>query len=199
MEAEALNFKRRRLRREIDEKFLQIALAAVFSMSLLLGLVSCASEEGSQEITVPGDQFDAGNVSALCPEGWMAFPISDLFDEYPGNTDPNGIRIHKGASNDMEQLSTPGIQINYYGPGSAMSLPNREFYENPQTIEPMEIGQYSWRGFSGFNGGIPMTVLWAESGEHQFQVIITTAMEGKTIALEDAEVQAIIQSIKPKE
>ena len=45
----------------------------------------------------------------------MAFHKADFFEEYPDEPgDPHGLRIHKGAKEELDQLSTPGIQVDYY-------------------------------------------------------------------------------------
>ena len=42
---------------------------------------------------VPGEIFDAGNVQALVPEGWKAFPQKDVFSDEEDATDPDVICI----------------------------------------------------------------------------------------------------------
>ena len=43
----------------------------------------------------------------------------------------------------------------------------------------------------------PVAVLWAEDGDDQFQVIIMLEMDDGKISVDDADVKAILASIKP--
>ena len=91
----------------------------LFAVVLLIAalLAGCSGGKTPAPATpdeVKGETFDAGQVSALVPEGWKAFPSPDLFDEYDGDNDPTALSIYKGAQNDFDQLTKPGITITTY-------------------------------------------------------------------------------------
>ena len=54
---------------------------------------------------------------------------------------------------------------------------------------------YDWTGYSGTSIGYPLTVLEANDGTSAIQVTLMSATENEPLPLEDAEVQAIINSI----
>lgn len=180
-----------------------IVLLAVLVMSALM-LVGCGSpvsansnDQGDGAAAIIGETYEAGNLSALVPDGWKAFPASDLFDEYDGDYDPNGLSIYKGAEDEFDVLIKPGMQITYYD-GSMME-PSKDFYDDAEDLEPFELGGYTWQGFTCTSLDYPIAVLWAEDGNDQFSVNVWLENEGEQISLEDADVQAIIESIQSTE
>ena len=57
---------------------------------------------------VKGEVYETSLISVLVPEGWMAFPSADIFDEYPDEPgDPHGVRIHK-CEKRMEPVHNTG-------------------------------------------------------------------------------------------
>lgn len=185
------------------KKVVRILLAAVLTVTLLFSFAACGEKDpsaaaGGDPSKITGETFDAGNITALCPDGWKAFPVSDTFDEYEGDNDPNAVSLYKGAESEWDMFSTPGIQINYYGPESGMTAPYKDFYDNVVDLEDMTIGDCTWHGFSGESLETPLTMLWTEDGGALTQVTVWTEMDGKTISLEDADVQAILMSIQVK-
>ena len=63
--------------------------------------------------------------------------------------------------------------------------------------EPIVAGGYTWKGFSAVSGGNPMTVLYTgEAGGPQFQATLWSNGDS-TISAADADVLAILESVKP--
>lgn len=160
---------------------------------------SSGSSSGGSSATDPanitGETFDGGNVSALVPDGWMGFHGTDYFDEYEEGYNPNVIQICKGAESEWDQLSTPYVMISYYGPDNPMFEPSKDFYEEGADLEPVTLGDYTWKGFTAKSLDTPIAILWTgEEGSDQLQLTICLE-NGSKISLEDADVQAIIASI----
>lgn len=152
---------------------------------------------GIQEDTVNETVYESSLISAAVPEGWMAFPGADFFRNYPDEPgDPHVIRIHKGAVDEWDQFTTPGLQINYTESGSTMTV-LKNIYQDVKDLEPVAIGDAVWQGFSAVSAGVPLTVLWITE-PHQIQLFIWPQMEKGSVSLEDADVQKIIGSIKIK-
>ena len=175
------------------KKWLSLALAIVLCLVLAAG---CGSSEASDPAEVKGEVFDAGEVSALVPEGWMAIPGSDLFDEYEGDTNPFSFSIYKGAKSEWDMFSCPGLTISFY-PADEEFYSAKDWYDEVQDLDPITMDNYTWTGYTGKSLDTPITVLEAKDGDNDFQVSLTTEMDNKTISLEDADVQAIIASIQP--
>ena len=74
-------------------------LALVLVGLLMLSLcTACGAKGKNQDPTkITGEVFDAGNVSAMAPKGWKAFPVSDVFDAYEGDNNPNSILPLQGC------------------------------------------------------------------------------------------------------
>jgi len=149
---------------------------------------------------VKGETHSAENISALVPEGWKAFPFYSGGDE-----SPNTFSIHKGALTTMDQWYTPGVQIQIFPDGSGFgSNIQKDMYEDVMDLAPLTLGDYTWEGFSGLskdNSGEytrPFALLWTDAGNDKIQVTVWLEMEEITITLLDADVQAILASIKPK-
>ena len=139
------------------------------------------------------ETYDTGVFSAGVPKGWKAFPVSDIFDDYEGDYDPNGLNINKGAKSDFDVYSTPGIRIDYskggYTPEFAKGM-----YDDVVELDPVNIGSYTWIGCDCNVFGTHMIVLWSDD-DYEIQVQITLEGGNKKISLDDADVQAIIASI----
>lgn len=177
------------------KKIIAILMAAL----LLLGLCACGEkdEKPADPSEVKGETYDAGEVSALVPEGWKAFPVTDLFDEYDGDYDPTAIQIAKGAESEWDLFTVPYIQINYYGPDSWGMMMDSSFYDETEDLEPMTLGSYKWTGFNVIDEEYPQTILWAEDGDIQIQVMMNLGTGKDAISVSDPEVQAIVASITP--
>lgn len=146
-----------------------------------------------------GDVYDAGKVSAIVPDGWKAFGMTDLYADDATTMDETKIRIAKGAETEMDLYSKPFIEIDYYTPDIDMMTPEKDFYDNAKDIKAVKIGDRTWNGITGTSLDAPLTVLWTgKAGADQFQVTLWTEMDGSKISLDDADVQSIIESISTK-
>jgi len=163
---------------------------------VLAPLVLCFSSCGSGSKNPSGKRYDAGNVSVLCPRGWMAFPAADSLDEYSGLNDPNSLHLHKGARDDSDLIRTPGIEVTRFPGDVTMVVPGKDLYQNSADLPPQSLGGRTWQGFSAVSFGAPMVLLWTRDGGGQLQAVLWTNMGGTAIALADADVQAILASIE---
>ena len=183
-------------------------LCIILAMLMLLSLAACGKDKagsgdkgdgGKQEIK--GEYFDAGNVKALAPKGWKAFPANDIFAEDENATDPDVITICKGAKDSFDMLIKPLVRIDYYGPdtelwGGLEGL--KEWYTDVQDLEPIVCDNYTWNGFTTTDYGL-MAILVAVDGDTEIQASVYLETDGGNISLEDADVLAILNSIKPSE
>lgn len=183
------------------KKGFALVLTVIMCMILLSG---CGKEK--QDVTkqdavkpdVPGTMYDTGEFKALVPEGWAAFPITDAFSEDHA-VDTSCFNIIKEGTSDLDLFSKPYVRLDYYGPDTMMMTPDSEYYENVEDVKPMQLGAHSWSGFIGEDGYGKSAVLWTEEGDIQYQAIIWLEVEGKTITLEDKDVQAILASVEPSD
>ena len=175
------------------KKMIALLLTAVSLTAILAGCSKGSAPTKPED--VKGETFDGGNISALVPDGWMGFHGVDFFDEYEEGYDPNVIQIYKGAKSEWDQFSTPYVMISYYGPDNPMFEPSKDFYEEGADLEPVTLGDYTWKGFTAKSLDTPIAILWTgEEGEGQIQLMICLE-NGDKISLDDADVQAIIASI----
>ncbi len=177
---------------------LALALAALTLCGCSGGGKDGGGNAAQEPAQVTGETYDGGNLTVLVPEGWMAFNGVDFFDEYEEGYDPNVVRIAKNAESEWDLFSKPYIEVEYYGPDASMVEPYRDAYEDPEDLEPLSLGDYTWQGFTGKSlMEQPMAVLWTEKGEHQFQATLYLESGDSKISLEDAEVLAILESVAP--
>lgn len=128
------------------KKNIQKCFLLILALAMLLALTACGGtpEDPSE---VKGETFDAGNISALAPKGWKAFPVSDLFDEYEGDNNPNSMQICKDADDEWDLLSKPYIMITYYDPETSF-LSAKDWYDDAEDIESFTLGNYTWEGYT---------------------------------------------------
>jgi len=192
------------------KKTIALLLAILMCAAMLSG---CSNEEPPKEDTpkasdsektesvtptVPGKMYDTGAFSALVPEGWAAFPITDVFSEDDA-ADPTCFNIIKGGQSDLDLFSKPYVRLDYYGPDTQMMKPSSEYYENVEELDPMQLGSHSWSGFIGEDGYGKSAILWAEEGNIEYQAIVWLEIENEKISIKDTDVQAILASVVPSD
>ncbi len=177
-------------------------LIGVITVVIVLGLCACGggggNDGGGGGGAVKGEVYDAGNVSVLVPDGWMAVPTSDIFDEYDGDYDPYRVSIYKGADSEWDAFTCPGVNIVSYKPTTTVGFEStKAFYDDVQDLEPMTFGNYTYEGFSAVSMDVPITTLLTTGNDDgaQVQVTLWTEMDEGTISLDDPDVQAILESI----
>lgn len=173
------------------KKLLMLMLAVVMCLAVVVG---CGGE-GNTEIT--GETYDTGIISVLVPKNWEAYPVMDYFTDSNGVVDPNQVRIVKDAKSELDTFSKPYLQITYYE--TQTSEPMREFYTDPQDIEPITTDKYTWNGFTALSLEYPVAVLWTQIGDSQIQILMMLESSDGKVAIEDADVQAIIASVSINE
>lgn len=142
---------------------------------------------------VAGEMFNAGNFSALVPEGWKAFPVEDLFADEEGAISPNSLSICKGGETDWDLFSKPYLDIDYYGESSELWPPTKDWYDDAKDIESFTAGNFTWEGFTATSYEQPMIILWGINGDDEYQVTIW--LNEGTISHTDADVLAILASL----
>ncbi len=181
------------------EKLGKKILVYVLTVSVLAMLAGCGGSVDDQA-EVKGEVFDAGQISALAPKGWMAFPVPDAFDAHGGENKPDEINICKDAKNQWDMFNNPMITITYFGPDKSFTSA-KSFYEDVEDIAGFTLGNYEWTGFRGTSlGDAPYTILETTDGEIAIQVAIMEKSNNEKleIKLDDADVQAIVASITVK-
>ena len=176
----------------------KLVLILALMVAMVFAFAACgeggSSDNGGASGDVKGDVIDAGNVSAICPSGWMNVPVNDLWSDDPEATDPDALRFYKGAKSDMDLFSTPSVGITYYDENTTL-LDVKDWYDNVVDLDPIEINGVTWTGFTGeFLEGYPSATLTSDDGRCQVTVDLHD-YDGKVLTLDDAEVLAILGSI----
>ena len=184
-------------------------IALLLALSMVLCFAACGGNENNEQkndgqnagnkepaAEFTGETYDAGNVSVLVPDGWKAFPVSDMWSDEESATDPDQVNVVKGGETDFDLLTKPYIQIVHYEPGG-MVTPSKEYYENAADVESITAGGLTWEGFSGEGLlGDTLIVMWTTNADgHQFQLNIFNKTDAAEFALTDADVLAILGSI----
>ncbi len=148
---------------------------------------------------VGGELYDAGNVTVLIPDGWKAFPETDVFAEEEGTMNPNVLNVSKGGKTEADLFTKPYVRINYFGPDILMGKPDASWYEDVKDIDPFTTGEHEWYGFTCDSMGTALAIVWCEEGDLQYQASITLGSGKEAISVEDADVRAILASVMPSD
>jgi len=139
---------------------------------------------------VNGQLFENEVLRVFVPEGWKLVCGTDS----DGKVSPKKLYICKGAQSELEIFSRACVSVFYYGKNE-IYVPTKWFYDNVQDIEPFACGNRLWEGYTCTSLGYPYTMLTATSNGATFQVMVLRENGEHKISLDDADVQAIIESI----
>lgn len=182
------------------KKMLAMILAMSMCAATIAGCGGSKDKEPASVDEVKGEVFDAGSVSALVPEGWVAYPVADMWAEEADTMDPTRIQICKDAESEMDMFTKPYVDITYYDEDSIMMEPSSDWYEDVEDLEPMTLGGKTWNGFkaTGLVGDYKFALLWTgEADGDQYQVTVWLDASEGSVNIDDADVQAILDSIQP--
>ena len=166
--------------------------------------VSTEPDTTASEIT--GEIYDTGELRALVPDGWAAFPIPDVFADEPDAVKTSCFHIIKGGVSDRDIHAKPYIRLECLEPGVQIADPDPALEKNVEDVGPLNLGGYSWNGyvfedcFGGYGKPVvgKMAVLWTEAGSTRYEAVIRLEFNGQKekISLEDDDVQAILASVQ---
>ena len=145
---------------------------------------------------VAGELVDAGNIRAICPEGWISVPVRNYLSDDLDAVDPDALSFYKGAEDSL--VSTPYIVATFYGIHNELTdyETQKMFFDAVDDIEPFMIGTDIWEGIS-YNLGDSITeAIISKRGYGAFDVMIRLEGGGETISFTDADVQTILTSIE---
>ena len=175
----------------------------IFAMLLcavmLLSLAACGGDKQAKggktekDGELKGEYFDAGEVKVFVPAGWMAFPVTDVFND--GAAKPNALTLIKGATSEMDMYTNPYVRIDFYGEDLEWMGGLEDFYEQKTPVEEMKLGTHTWQGFTTTDYDGVMAVLWSVEDTLEYQVSIQLETEKETISLEDKDVQKILETV----
>ncbi|NLJ70039.1 MAG: hypothetical protein GX328_01050 [Clostridiaceae bacterium] len=151
------------------------------------------TEDADTDQVADGEIFETEEFSVSVPEGWVTPPAME------GEESTNKVSLFKGGMEDpMALLKAPVINLEYGDSGIPLTKMDKKFYDGAEDIDPIEIGGKSFSGFTAKSSDLPMTCLYAEDGDKQYQIFLWTEKPGGTISLEDADVIQIIESFQGK-
>lgn len=81
-----------------------------------------AAMDTDTEIT--GEIYDTGELRALVPDGWAAFPIPDVFADEPDAVKTSCFHIIKGGVSDRDIHAKPYIRLECLEPGVQIADPD---------------------------------------------------------------------------
>ncbi len=141
--------------------------------------------------------YDTGVISVLVPEGWQGYHGADVFNEFKENGDPNKIHVGKGVKDELELYFYPRIDIYFRDSLFSDFELNmmKNVYEKVEEIEPIQLANFIWTGFTASSMDYPYVFLFADDGSNALQVAILLENNNKKITINDEDVQLILNSI----
>lgn len=138
------------------------------------------------------NQHDSGTVCVAVPEGWSVFAGTDS----EGKETQKKLFVYKNAKDQFELFSRAGITVCYFPKADHYFSP-KFFYDNVEDMEPFLLGHYLWQGYTCTSLGYPYVMLEGKKDGEVMQVMILLQNGDEKISLSDADVQTIIESIRP--
>jgi len=173
--------------------FFSLLCAAALMISACGGGGSSSSDGSGSTSKGSGTTHSTGTFKVFVPDGWLAIPF-----QFNGEHNPNAVGIYKGAKSEYDMLSCPGIQI--YIPATKGRVPtDKSDYDDVTELEPWVLDNYTWKGFTGTYRTSSLGILMNDGDDgYQVSVYMKVATSNKTISVNDADVKAIVASIKPE-
>lgn len=171
-------------------------LSVLMVVAVAVGLSACGGET-SDPSKVKGETHDTGKFSVLVPDGWMVNEVS-----FGGEVDEYSVQIFKGAKDEMDMFSTPymyirsGMTKDTTGP--AIDIAEAYSSDTAEQLNALTTGEYTWDAAKADTGSSSYGEMFIVTADepYKFQVDIASEKDGKKISLEDADVQAILASLK---
>lgn len=213
-----------------EELNIKKAFCILLSFMLMLSITACGGDDKPKETEkndngkpdtsvstkpdtmapeVSGEIYDTGELRALVPDGWAAFPIPDVFADEPDAVKTSCFHIIKDGTSDRDIHAKPYIRLERCEPDAQITDPDPAFYKNIEDVGPLDLGGHSWSGyvcedcFGGYGKPVigKMAVLWTGVGNVRYEAVIRLEFNGQKekISLEDSDVQAILASVESSE
>ncbi len=159
-----------------------LMLGLVVSAGLLVG---CGNSGDTKSKEVKGKVYDSGKISMLVPEGW---------NKYKADEGANIVTVVKGAA---ESTVHPKITVQFSENHIVDIEKIKSMYDDVVDAETLNLGENTWVGFTGNSFGYAMASYVSIAGKNSLQItILFENMMGEKLNFKDADVQAIIESIK---
>ena len=148
------------------------------------------------EEDLPGEEFDVGDYTVYVPGGWTAIKQQDPNDTTSVST--SIIRIYRGASYDNDKKvwvlsGLPYIEVSYFEGEDIDKVPgDKSSYDSTEDIEDVTIGNFTWQGFNYEEYGMK-ALIWTLDEERGYRLTVSLTED---VDLDDADVQAVIESLK---
>ena len=167
------------------------------------GSGSAAPAGGGDTPQAAAETFDVGTFTVAVPNGWTAFPQSDLFADkdadgnYPA--DPDAIVIAKGATDEFSALTAPSVRIYYSSPETTV-MDMKDMYEDVKDIEGVKINGVDCPAYSGDSLGYVYQMITYNTDTGRYDISILVSSDGKDngIKWDDPDVMTIMESITKK-
>ncbi len=159
------------------------------------GDASDNSDAGSAAVPdVDGEMYDTGAFKALVPNGWKAFPVTDI---EPDALDPDALQICKGGESEWDIFSKPYVKIDFYGEGRSLMTPDMSWYDNAEKLDDIKVGSFTWHGFTaeGMLGDKTANLWTDDMNGVQYQATVFFGTDG-TITLDDEGLLAILGTLE---
>ncbi len=144
--------------------------------------------------SVSGSTYETDVFSVLVPDGWTALPVKDMWNE--GAMDQKKVNLVKGGTSDDDLWSKNSIKIEVADNASYSVY--TDAFSSYEEVE-LKLGDYTYTGPAGeYSGGWECAMLSAVNGEGYVAGSVFYKVNDEVISLSDADVQAILASIKVK-
>ena len=163
-------------------------LALLLVLGMVLGMCACGGGGGGKTKEIKGETFDTGEFSVLVPEGWLKYDVT-----FQGDLKTDQLQLYKGAKSEEDFFTTPYISIKYFDEKMPTLEDMVKYYDESEMLDDVTIGDVTWEAASATF--VDKQIILKSESPAEFAVYIAVDVNGNTISLDDADVQAIIKSL----
>lgn len=186
------------------KKIKYVVVSALLAVSML-ALAACGGSKSPNQSTVPaakqetvsGKTIKLSGATVLVPNGWLAITPDASSDKTDDFTETQAVNIYKAAK-DASDYNHVLVQVQCVNTETKYEdFKQYSCLDEIKDAEDLKAGDLTFKTFTGKSGSYDYTAGCVVKDGHTYSFMALTKVGSETLNVKDAEVVAILASIKP--